>query len=235
MNLSRPDRRDRLERLAAEYAVGTAPPRVRRRLAAIAKRDAVVAAALDDWSQRLAALGTELPPVAPPARTWGRIATRLGWTATTDVRPRWWNRLAVWRGAAAVFLAAAIALGVMQAVERRAPAPGVVVILAGSDTRPAMIATAAPGETVLHLKPIGATSPPAGRVYELWGLPRGAPPRALGVIPAGAVAKLPTRSAAVPLLTSFLALAVSVEPPGGSPTGAPTGPVVFTGRVEQMF
>jgi anti-sigma-K factor RskA len=27
------------------------------------------------------------------------------------------------------------------------------------------------------------------------------------------------------------ALAVSVEPPGGSPSGAPTGPVVFAGKL----
>jgi anti-sigma-K factor RskA len=28
------------------------------------------------------------------------------------------------------------------------------------------------------------------------------------------------------------ALAVSVEPPGGAPTGAPTGPVVFVGKLR---
>jgi anti-sigma-K factor RskA len=28
------------------------------------------------------------------------------------------------------------------------------------------------------------------------------------------------------------ALAVSVEPPGGSPTGAPTGPVVYAGKLQ---
>lgn len=235
MNLSRPDRPDRLDRLAAEYALGTSPPRVRRRLAAIARRDTVVAAALDEWSQRLAVLGTALPEVDPPARTWDRIAARLGWSATAYARPSWWNRLAVWRAATAVFLAAAVALGVLQTVGKRAPAPGIVVILAGSDAKPAMIAAAAPGEEVLHVKSIGATLPPAGRVFELWGLPKGAAPRALGVIPAGAVVELPTRSAAVALLASFPALAVSVEPPGGSPTGVPTGPVVFTGQVEQMF
>ena len=31
------------------------------------------------------------------------------------------------------------------------------------------------------------------------------------------------------------ALAVSLEPPGGSTTGAPTGPVLYTGRVERTY
>src|SRR5439155_578629 len=30
-------------------------------------------------------------------------------------------------------------------------------------------------------------------------------------------------------------LAVSVEPAGGSPTGQPTGPVIYTGRVERFY
>jgi len=29
-------------------------------------------------------------------------------------------------------------------------------------------------------------------------------------------------------------MAVSIEPPGGSPTGAPTGPVVYTGSILEL-
>ena len=29
-------------------------------------------------------------------------------------------------------------------------------------------------------------------------------------------------------------IAVSVEPPGGSPSGAPTGPIVYTGELVPM-
>ena len=58
MNLSRPDRRERLDRLAAEFALGTSPPRVRRRLSSVAQRDRVVADALTEWERRLAVLAT---------------------------------------------------------------------------------------------------------------------------------------------------------------------------------
>jgi anti-sigma-K factor RskA len=30
-------------------------------------------------------------------------------------------------------------------------------------------------------------------------------------------------------------LAISLEPAGGSPTGQPTGPVLYTGRVERFY
>jgi anti-sigma-K factor RskA len=30
------------------------------------------------------------------------------------------------------------------------------------------------------------------------------------------------------------ALAISLEPAGGSPTGLPTGPVLYTGRIERL-
>jgi anti-sigma-K factor RskA len=33
---------------------------------------------------------------------------------------------------------------------------------------------------------------------------------------------------------SSAVLAVSLEPPGGSPTGAPTGPVIATGKLTNL-
>ena len=73
MNLSHPERRERLDRLAAEYALGTAPPLVRRRLAAIAHDDRVVAEALRQWEDRLAPLASDVPAITPAPRVWARI------------------------------------------------------------------------------------------------------------------------------------------------------------------
>lgn len=36
-------------------------------------------------------------------------------------------------------------------------------------------------------------------------------------------------------LSGIPALAVSLEPPGGSPTGQPTGPVLYSGAIERMY
>jgi len=240
MNLSHPDRRERLDRLAAEYALGTSPSRVRRSLARIARGDRVVADALTVWERRLAVLADQVPAMTPPPRVWARIAARLG----LDTRPaaaaqaplRWWERLGVWRALAVASFVAAVALGVLQLARPPEPAAApIVVVLAGSDAKPGLIATAARNDRFLTLKPVANTAAPAGRVFELWALPQGRAPTSLGVIPAGAVVQVPLPAPAQESLTNIPALAVSLEPPGGSPTGQPTGPVLYSGTVERMY
>ena len=237
MNLSRPDRRERLDRLAAEYALGTTPARVRRRLAAIARQDRVVAEALAQWERRVAALADAVPGVTPPPRVWQGIATRLGLEAErapSAVRG-WWQRIGFWRAFAAASFVVAVALGVVQWQHAIEPAAPLVVVLAGADAKPALIATAARGDRYLTLKNVGNATPTTGRVFELWALPQGAAPRSLGVIPPGAVVRVPLAVQAGASLSGVPALAVSLEPPGGSPTGQPTGPVLYSGAIERMY
>ena len=79
--MSRPDRAARLDALAAQYALGTLSPRARRRLAAIARTEPAVAAAITGWELRLAALAQAVPNIVPPPRAWEGIRSRLGLTA----------------------------------------------------------------------------------------------------------------------------------------------------------
>ena len=239
MNLSRPDRRERLERLAAEFALGTAPPRVRRRLARVAQRDRVVADALAGWERRLAVLAHSVPGVTPPPRVWAAIASRLGLEtrpATVAPPPPGWSRLGVWRALTAASFVIALALGVAQLARPPAPAAAPIgVVLAGPDARPALIATAARDDRYLTLKAVAGAAPATGRVFELWALPQAGSPKSLGVIPAGAIVRVPLAAPADESLTNIPALAVSLEPPGGSPTGQPTGPVLYSGAIERMY
>lgn len=236
MNLSRPDRRERLASLAAEYALGTSPPRVRHRLARIARRDPVVAEALAQWERRIAVLGEGAPGVTPPPRVWRSITERLGLANAEAPRIRWWDRLGLWRGLAVASFIVATALGVVQLTRLSVPAaPPLVVVLAGSDARPVIIATAARGERYLTMKTVVHTAPPQGKAFELWALPRTGAPRSLGVIPVGAIVDVPLQAPAGESLANIPALAISLEPAGGSPTGAPTGPVLYSGKVERMY
>jgi anti-sigma-K factor RskA len=58
-------------------------------------------------------------------------------------------------------------------------------------------------------------------------------PRSLGLISAQGVTVLSRERLPKTLLEGGTdALAVSVEPPGGSPTGVPTGPVVYAGKLR---
>jgi anti-sigma-K factor RskA len=73
----------------------------------------------------------------------------------------------------------------------------------------------------------GVAGKPANRDYELWALPAGAAPVSLGVLPVRGDHALILSDRQRQALAHAPQVAVSVEPLGGSPTGLPTGPVVF--------
>lgn len=242
MNLARPDRSARLDAVASAYALGTLGTRARRRLTRLAQRDPVIAAAIRQWEWRLAALADGSPQVNPSPRVWEGIRTRLGLaeagkdhgSAPADVP--WWSSLALWRGLAATGFALAFALGVSLLAPRERPFESVVVVLAGTDAKPALIATAERGSRFLTVKALADLPPIArDRALELWMLPDGRPPQSLGLVPASGIDRVALRAPAGVALQNIPALAVSLEPAGGSTTGAPTGPVLYTGRVERTY
>ncbi len=242
MNLGRPDRSRRLDALAAEYALGTMPARARRRMAHALRADPVVAQAVGTWELRIATLATAIPGVTPPPRVWEGIRARLG----LDPAPRattgrgaasasWWASLGLWRGLAAAGLAAALVLGIALFGQRaEQPVGSFMVVLAGSDAKPIFVASASRNGRFLTVKSLAPVALAADRALELWGLPTGGSPRSLGLIPASGIAQVALPAAADIALQNFPMLAVSLEPAGGSPTGAPTGPVLYTGGVQKM-
>ncbi len=63
--------------------------------------------------------------------------------------------------------------------------------------------------------------------FELWAIKGSAAPRPMGLIdPKKPAAQVPRM-----IEGDDVTLAVSREPIGGSPTGQPTGPVLFTGKL----
>jgi anti-sigma-K factor RskA len=109
-----------------------------------------------------------------------------------------------------------------------------VAVLLDKYARPMMIADldVAEGRLVLRLK----IKPPrdfTGKTLEVWLVPPDGTPRSLGLLPSPeggtTIALTLPHDTAETLATSELA--VSLEPTGGSTTGAPTGPVLFSGAV----
>jgi anti-sigma-K factor RskA len=236
MNLSRPDRAARLDALAAEYVLGTLPARARRRLTAIAKRDPAVARALAAWERRLGVLAETVPGVTPPPRVWAGVESRLGLApAAPSPRPKvaWWSNLRLWQGIAVASFAVAFALVVGLLAPR--PAEQIVVVLAGPDAKPVLVASADRGARFLTVKPVVPVDVAAGRALELWALPQGRDPQSLGLIPAAGVGRVALPAPAEAAFRDVPALAVSLEPAGGSPTGKPTGPVLYTGGIQRLY
>ena len=108
-------------------------------------------------------------------------------------------------------------------------------MLAGQDARPALVASATRGSRTLIIKAIATVDVAPDRSLELWALPEGQNPQPLGLVPATGVGRLTLGGPAEAVLANTRALAVSLEPAGGSPTGLPTGPVLYTGAVQRMF
>jgi anti-sigma-K factor RskA len=248
MDYARPTLADAL---AAQYVAGTLRGRARARFEALLPSHPALQSAVRDWQLRLMPLTGVLPEQAPPPHVWQHIEQRL-WPATpaaavaaaaasTVTGPvAWWQRLGLWRALSGLALAGVVGLGVL--LNNPPPAaPPVVVVLESTGTAPVPNGVAA-GSIVASfsgdgralvtrtLTPVGVTP---DRVLELWSVPPEGNPRSLGLISANGVTVLKReRLPATVLKGGTAALAVSVEPPGGSPTGVPTGPVVFAGKLQ---
>jgi hypothetical protein len=79
--------------------------------------------------------------------------------------------------------------------------------------------------------PVAPATFAPGKAPQLWLLPLGQRPISVGMIAANTPTALKLDRALLAQLGPSAALAVSVEPTGGSPTGQPTGPVVATGAI----
>ena len=148
----------------------------------------------------------------------------------------WWASLGLWRGLAFAGFALAFALGItMLAPRSERPFESVVVVLAGPDAKAALVATAERGSRYLTVKAVAPVDLARDRSLELWMLPDGKPPLSLGLVPGAGIDRVAVRAPVGIALQDVPALAVSLEPSGGSPSGAPTGPVLYTGKVERLY
>lgn len=222
--------------LAAQYVAGTLRGPARRRFEALLPSHPALQAAVREWQLRLMPLTGVLPPQAPPARVWQAIEHRLWPAAAAAVPLSWWSRLALWRGLSALASVAVVTLAVLLASPPPALAPVVVVLAStGADagTVGTIVASLSGDGRALVTRPLTPVSLQADRVFQLWSVPPEGAPRSLGLISAsGATVVSREQIPATVLRGGTAALAVSIEPPGGSPTGAPTGPVVFAGKLQ---
>ena len=107
--------------------------------------------------------------------------------------------------------------------------PTHMALLADAANKPVLVVSLDLHHDRLTLDATRLPAAETGKSLELWILPPSGNPRSLGVIPAGEVSLPLDRKAASDLAQG--ALAVSLEPAGGSPTGLPTGPVLYSGPV----
>ncbi|MCJ2057220.1 anti-sigma factor [Methylobacterium sp. J-048] len=218
---------------AAEYVLGTLDPGERAAMARVLATDAEAAGRVRAWERRLAPLLSAIPSVVPSPRVRAALLRALPAGSGGSPDPlahdpfahlrrqvrRW--RIAT---AGAGLLAAGLALFVAVGSRPESEGGRYLAVVQGGGALPALIVRVDTRTGTAQVRPVGAEAP-AGRSLELWYV--GAEgPKPLGLIGAAASrVSLPQGAAPDGVL------AVSVEPPGGSPSGQPTGPVVYTGKM----
>ena len=209
---------ENLDLLAVEFVLGTLIGGARRSFERRIARDPFVARRVRAWEDRFVALALRLTPVVPSAAVWEGIARR---TAGSP-------RSSGWRALAAVLaFAAVLGFGWVVWQEFGPREPQATAILATETGAPLWrVALEADGD-YLDVEAVGDVRYPDERARELWALPADAAPVSLGLMPPRGRLRLPLNDRQRAALGLAVNVAVSDEPAGGSPTGAPNGAVLY--------
>lgn len=222
------------EKLAAEYVLGTLKAGARRRFETWLRDDATLRRAVSEWQDRIYPMAEFAPAVKPPVAVWRKIEKALDSLPSSSQSGRnwhWLNSLSFWRPLGLVSSAIAVMLLVYLVVlppEIRTATPSYVAVLTDKEAHTALVVRGDLRHAKLQVEMLSAQTIADNKSLELWALPKQGHPVSLGLIPASGTAnlRLPDNlsTGAIP------ALAVSLEPRGGSPNpDGPTGPVLFTG------
>ena len=243
-----------IERLSAAYVLGTLRGGARRRFEKLLSSNIPMRLAVQRWEERLFWLSLRLEPVAPPAHVWANIQSRIKPTqpvmGSPGESPGHLNEQSsgqsmappsrLWQAIAASVTAIALMLGILlftRQPEIRVqvqvqPVRSAHTAIVADATAPIWVLNAYPGAgpdaAELRVQAVREVALAANQSFELWMLPdSGSPPVSLGLLPRTGTVVLSLNSEQLRMLLATSKVAVSIEPAGGSPTGAPTGPVPY--------
>jgi anti-sigma-K factor RskA len=224
--------------LAAEYVLGTLRGRARGRFEAMMRADPVLADLVQRWEGWMTPLAQRVPPVDPPARVWQAIASRIAPVRAASAPAAgdsFWSSIAFWRpfgliagGAAAMLTAFVLYISTGPRGE-----PMFVAVLTSSSSVP-MGVVSMHSPNLLRVRMVKPWKVPAGKSLELWVMPMQGAPRSLGLVRNEAGDTMMRIRPSDPRVQGAKALAISLEPEGGSPTQQPTGPMLCSGMIAPV-
>jgi anti-sigma-K factor RskA len=231
-----PDHDDRT--LAGELVLGLlegeAKAEAERRLAS----DPAFAREVEGWRMRFSEFDSNTPLRPVDEQLWRKIEAALPSTATPDPAAsawtRFWNSLALMRatalGASLAVLVLAVGLGF--AIKAARQQPVMVAVLLDGDRAGAVVHAFADGRTVLL--PLTSINVPPGRAIEVWTLPsRERGPVSVGLMSQARSLELSLKD--LPPTRPDQLFELTLEPATGSPTGRPTGPILFKGNTAMAL
>ncbi|MDO6412967.1 anti-sigma factor [Sphingomonas sp. BIUV-7] len=223
---------------AGEFVLGTLPPDERRDFLRRLAREPATVDAVRSWQERLAPLALAIEPVEPPRELERRVLEAIGIAPIVPAAND--NQAGRWRIAtAAASLVALVAAGLaLRPHETTMPVPNVrptavqpialrttaIAALSAQGQTPGLFVTYDKVSGRMRIVPVGLT-PDEAHSYELWLIEGKNAPKPMGLVDA----KLPGERRVGSAMAMGATFAISREPVGGSTTGAPTGPVLFSG------
>ena len=181
-----------------------------------------------EWDAQFVTLAEDIAPVAPPRA----VKANLNATLFPEAAPATGR---IWAWLSGGLVAATIIAGVVMfgpvLVPQDPAEPAFTARVAAEDGSLVLAASFIAETNTLDVsRETGSALP--GRVLELWLIAEGADaPVSLGVLPEDRQARIDVPDALARQMAGAV-LAISDEPPGGSPTGAPTGDVLAVGPVS---
>lgn len=235
------------EALAAEHALGVLNAAERAAAEVRMATDPAFAADVEAWRERLAPMFDSVTAVPPSAELWRRIERLLPANDNGAIL----NRLKFWRNAAMggfALAAASLAAVVVQVsqppitIEKQVPVSPTgqllsasVVSQEGSRVQPLFVAAYDPDRKSLIVTSLLPEGAERDKVHELWLIAGQDKPKSLGLVESGKAKVIALPTELLGKMSEGAALAVSLEPPGGSPSAdGPTGPVIGVGKLSKL-
>ncbi|MDH3695106.1 MAG: anti-sigma factor [Gammaproteobacteria bacterium] len=223
-----------LDRLASEYVLGTLRGRARKRFDKLLMELPKARMLVWQWERRINAMALKLKPVRPRARVWRQIEK---WINADKPATKWYSfELKIWRSVAAMVALAAI--GVVSffglPTYKAEFEAEYITIFQNESSQPIWVVNADIDTAQISVQAVATQDITPEQALELWMLEPEKDPVSLGLLPTAGDAKLTLNQQQQAVFQRSQSLAVSLEPAGGSPTGLPTGPVLYVADVVAL-
>lgn len=248
---------DTVDRLAAEYVMGSMMPRVKRRFEQVMLQRSEVALAVEAWSDRTLPLLMDLPEVAPSPGLWAEVERRtqgpvspvaqaVANAASPAAKAPWWQRWLDPVPASALAFGLVLGLALPMAVNLYRGQPldademqlpqSYVGVLATAEGQPGLIVSSLRKGTMVDFKELSPVAVPAGHTLFLWRIDKAGVASPLGAVPSpqAKFAHLKLDKPAEKVFFPAVELAVSIEPVGSQPA-QPSGAYVYRGLCGKLW
>jgi anti-sigma-K factor RskA len=243
---------ERLEALARDYALGTMTGGARRRFERVLRDHATARGAVMQWSGRMAHLAQSVPARQPSDAVWKGLEQRLfpaSANKAAEAKAPWWKSWLPTRqllgGALAGLLVAVVLVrqqpewAGLEAYRDDLPASYVGLLSATPGGPPSVLASSRRQGRQLTVKMLQPITVPAGRVAQLWALPKDGAPFPVAVVPAGVAqgksVALAMSDTSEKLFFTVPRLGISLEAAPAKPGDAPSGDFVLSGPCVKLW